>query len=729
MMRMRTSLLDNGCSIMEPDTQVALSFLSFIFAPALEGYVNLFSVDHSSGQRRTAWAPVEDLPRLESAISDFGRKGDVWFGCALRREVLPNGQRGGASDCLSIPGLWLDVDVDCPEHRRQGYAKSYDEARQVILSFGNDYDAIVRSGYGFQAWWRFTETLDAKEALPVLARWRATWEDRATRAGVEVDDVWDLPRIMRLPGTYNFKGEAGPVPATVKWRAGPIDREWATFVDDRLEPLPEPVKRQSGSSTAHLAGTRLNEIADYRKMLVGLAHCTLVRANSLTEDYHYPNAENDVSVTLYLEDDHATVWSETMARDFGLEVRRPYDKFGFFAIVKHHGDFGAAHSELINSGIPDNIYQPSGLTAQDVTRPHPETERKPSGLIVVRASDVEPREVQWLWPGWAPSGKLIVCDGDPGTGKSTMMLDIAARVTMGRSMPEQSSSTGQPSSVILLSGEDDLDDTISWRLLAAGADMRRVHHVQAALLDDEATAPVVIPRDLDLLGDLIEQTGASLMIVDVLNEYLDSKVDNYRDADIRRTLHQIQDMARRTGAAVVMLRHLRKEAGKAIYRGGGSIGIVGAARAGWTVAHHPEDASMRVLAPVKMNLAVPPIPLAFKLLPAEGMSVARVDWRGPVEGMTAETLLGDSPSNPDEVAEKRTLLEQTIAAIETILPVGRSNAMLSHDLMHSVRRATGCSERTYKSAHAKVEFGQAWREDLPSGEKGMRVWRPDKDGE
>jgi hypothetical protein len=491
-----------------------------------------------------------------------------------------------------------------------------------------------------------------------------------------------------------------------------------------MDELPPTPIRKLTSSTAHLAGSRFNEIADYGKILTEIAHCTLVRSNNLTEDYHYRDAENDVSVTLYLEDDHATIWSETMARDLGLEVRRPYDKFGFWTMVKHKGNFQSGHAELLTIGIADNLYQPTGLTPGDILRPEPII--KPSRLIVVRASDVEPREVQWLWPGWAPSGKLIVCDGDPGTGKSTMMLDIGARVTTGRSMPEQSSSTVRPSSVILLSGEDDLDDTISWRLLAAGADMSRVHHVQAAWLDDDATAPVVIPRDLDLLGDLIEQTGASLMIVDVLNEYLDSKVDNYRDSDIRRTLHQIQDMARRTGAAVVMLRHLRKEAGKAIYRGGGSIGIVGAARAGWTVAHHPEDASMRVLAPVKMNLAIAPIPLAFKLLPAEGMSVARVDWRGPIEGMTAETLLGDNVSreSPEERQDKQTKLDLAVEAINQVL---KSGPVWSNELLDAVvTKGRLVSLRTFDRARDKLNL-RTTRERMPDGTMGWRLSLPDHD--
>src|SRR4029077_19894271 len=118
--------------------------------------------------------------------------------------------------------------------------------------------------------------------------------------------------------------------------------------------------------TAHLAGTRFNEIADFGLILSELAHCQLVRRAGVEEHYHYPNAENDVSVTRYLDDDHATIWSETMASELGSDVRRPYDKFGFWSRLKHGGDFQAAHAELVSIGIGDNLYRGRESSAQGV---------------------------------------------------------------------------------------------------------------------------------------------------------------------------------------------------------------------------------------------------------------------------------------------------------------------------------------------------------------------------
>jgi hypothetical protein len=211
-MRMRTFLS------VEPDIELALAFLSYIYATSMEGgYVNLFGIERGSGQRRTAWAPVEDLTKLAQPLWELGTRGDVWFGCALRKEPLPNGARGGEPDCLSIPGLWLDVDVEGPGHRREGQAKSFDEARLFIGRHPAKPDAIVRSGYGFQAWWLAVEPLYANEALDYLARWRATWLGYAREAGIVIDDIFDLPRIMRVPGTYNHK-LSEPVKVTARWK-------------------------------------------------------------------------------------------------------------------------------------------------------------------------------------------------------------------------------------------------------------------------------------------------------------------------------------------------------------------------------------------------------------------------------------------------------------------------------------------------------------------------------
>src|SRR5260370_3251596 len=102
-----------------------------------------------------------------------------------------------------------------------------------------------------------------------------------------------------------------------------------------------------------------------------------------------------------------------------------------------------------------------------------------AGLHPIRMSEVQPRPLEWLWPGWVPLGKLTLLDGDPGQAKSMVLVDFAARVSSGRAMPDQS--PGMESDVTFLAPEDGLGDTLLPRLQAAGANLNRVHVIVSGL--------------------------------------------------------------------------------------------------------------------------------------------------------------------------------------------------------------------------------------------------------
>jgi hypothetical protein len=373
------------------------------------------------------------------------------------------------------------------------------------------------------------------------------------------------------------------------------------------------------------------------------------------------------------------------------------DSFGLWARIEHDGDFAVAHAWLLLHGIPDLGQEP-----EDPVRPLDGSR----SLVIVCAALVRAKAVDWRWEGWMPAGKLITLDGDPDVGKSTMALDLASRVTMGAEMPDGSAG-GRPSSVVLLSGEDDMDDTIIWRLKAAGADLERVHHIQATT-GASGESPFTIPGDLALLEELVAGVGAGLVIVDVLNEYLDDRVDGHKDQSIRRVLHRVRNVAIRTGAAVVMLRHLRKEGSdKAIYRGGGSIGIVGAARAGWTVGLHPDDDGLRVLAPVKMNLGPKPAALGFKLLGHPTYPCALVDWRGTVD-IGADDLLSPGPRvDPDEQS-------QIALAMNVLSVILENGPVWSKDVLDEMA-SFKFGQKTVEKARARL------------GVRALQVRKPHKD--
>jgi hypothetical protein len=426
------------------------------------------------------------------------------------------------------------------------------------------------------------------------------------------------------------------------------------------------------------------------------------------------------------------------------EINHGYKPFTVLAILRHGGDFAAAARELLELEINDYV---AGFAAsngqgtsgsdippggQDISQAGPSDDQGGNGegaddggsgdLLVVTAHTVTPTEVQWLWHGWLPRRKLTTLDGDPDVGKSTMMLDLAARVTTGSAMPDGSS--GVRGDVILLAAEDDMDDTIVPRLIVAGADLERVHIITGVKVGQKDEAPFTIPGDVAKLEYLITRRKAVLVIVDVLFEYLDGHVNSYKDAEVRKVaMAPLRQVARRTSASIVMLRHFTKAPdGKALHRGGGSIGIVGAARAGWVLARHPEDEGLRVLAPSKANLTRRTKPLGFRLEPHD--SWAKVVWQGEID-TNADQLINQPARTSEDRQEEKTKEQRVIEAIEELLPLGWGNAMLSNEVRELVMDAVGCSKRTYETAHAQVVFGRGWWKTLEDGTKGLMIWRPE----
>ena len=325
------------------------------------------------------------------------------------------------------------------------------------------------------------------------------------------------------------------------------------------------------------------------------------------------------------------------------------------------------------------------------------------GATVITLADVEPEQVEWLWPGRIPRGKLTLLDGDPGLGKSTLAYDIAARVTRGLPMPGETDGTA-PADVVILSHEDGLADTICPRLGAADADLRRVHAIQYVPAGAGGSRLPSLPADLHEIMAVVETRAAAMLVIDPLFAYLASEVDSFRDHDVRAALAPLAAAAERSRVAVLVVRHLNKRAGgPAIYRGGGSIGIIGLARSGLVVAADPDDPAVRILASVKNNLCPPPPSLRWKLV-GNDKGVARVEWLGASEH-GADALLSESLNMPED----RGALQEACDFLRELLVAGELSAS---DVFRRAREA-GISERTLE--RGKRRLGIRHRKQLGSG--------------
>jgi len=277
-----------------------------------------------------------------------------------------------------------------------------------------------------------------------------------------------------------------------------------------------------------------------------------------------------------------------------------------------------------------------------------------SRAILTRLSDVKPEPVVWLWPARIPSRMLSLIVGDPGTGKSTLTLDLAARITTGAPFPDRPEARRDPGGVVILNAEDDLATVVRPRFDAADGDPERANFLDAVKQDGARRCFTL--ADIPALEDAITRTpDCRLVLIDPLSAYL-GKVDPHKDAEVRGLLMPLADLAKRMDVAVLVVMHLNKATTQpALYRPGGSIGFAAAARAVWAVASHPSDKAIQVLTPVKSNLAASASGLAFKVdnVQADTGPIGRVSWiRGEVT-IAADELLGSRRSSGGESAGER----------------------------------------------------------------------------
>ncbi len=306
--------------------------------------------------------------------------------------------------------------------------------------------------------------------------------------------------------------------------------------------------------------------------------------------------------------------------------------------------------------------------------------------------ELVPRPLAWLWPGRLALGKLAILDGDPGLGKSLVTLDLCARLSTGRPFPD-----GQPGpgagSALVLNAEDGADDTIRPRLQALGADLERVFVLDFESPDSEGLPR--LPSQIGALDNALARTGARLLVIDPLAAFLDASVQTGNDASVHRALAPLARLAAKHGCAVLLVRHLNKSGrGPSVYRGGGSIGLLGACRSGWLVAHDPRTPGQCVLAQVKNNLAAPQPSLAYAVSPRE-TGPPGLSWLG-FTAWTADELLSASGRNGPRLSRRERAADFLTALLE--------DGPLTSREVWSAARKERLSERTLYRAKRDLDI-------------------------
>ena len=264
--------------------------------------------------------------------------------------------------------------------------------------------------------------------------------------------------------------------------------------------------------------------------------------------------------------------------------------------------------------------------------------RNEPNLKLINMEQVEVERIDWLIYPFIPFGKVTIVQGDPGEGKTTMVLQIIAKLTKGESVLsgsdepilEGKTMALDPVNVIYQTAEDGLGDTIKPRLLAAGADCSRV-----MVIDDNDQALTMMDVRLE---EAIIQTKARLVVLDPIQGFLGADVDMHRANEIRPLMKRVAILAEKYHCAIILIGHMNKNSnGKSSYRGLGSIDFQAAARSVLIVGRIKDEPEIRVVCHVKSSLAPEGKSIAFRLDKDKGF-----EWIGEYDISADDLLSGDN---------------------------------------------------------------------------------------
>jgi hypothetical protein len=330
----------------------------------------------------------------------------------------------------------------------------------------------------------------------------------------------------------------------------------------------------------------------------------------------------------------------------------------------------------------------------------PET-ASPPRAETLRLSKVESRELRWFWKSRIPRGAITMHDGDPDLGKSITWIDMAARCSRAAGEFPDGEPCDGPKTTLLLSAEDPVETVIRPRFDAAGGDPEKVVLLRSVRRRrDDAPDLFSLSSDLGILEEVVQQLRPDMIVIDPITAYLGA-VNSWKDQEVRRVLAPLAALAEKYDSAVILIRHLNKatKVESVLYRGGGSIGIIGAARSGLLSAKDPDDPERRLLATYKHNLARGAETLAYRTVPSpDNPAVPIVEWLGS-DARSAEQInaaAGETYEQKSTRGDARGFLKEVLA----------DGPMPAEDVYADAKKA-GITRMTLKRASADLKIVKA----------------------
>ena len=326
-------------------------------------------------------------------------------------------------------------------------------------------------------------------------------------------------------------------------------------------------------------------------------------------------------------------------------------------------------------------------------------------LKIISSTNVEVREINWLWYPFIPRGKVTILQGDPGEGKSTFMLTLAAYLTRGEALPfTDCGEPPDPITVLYQSTEDDYDDTIVPRFIKAGGIRDRLAFI------DESEYPLTFDDERILEG--IKQTGAKLLVLDPLASYIGDCSLNASN-EVRQKFNALINAARETDCAIVVVNHMNKMPGlKAIYRTPGSIDVAGAVRSILLLARDPDEEDKRYLVQTKMNLASKGDALEFRI-EDDGIKFTGITDKTADEILRKQDFVSGIGRPDVKLQEAKEVIEELLAAGAAV-PAEDCEAVLKKN---GIRRSTAQTAKRELGIES-VRIQDRWYWKLPETDEG-----------
>jgi putative DNA primase/helicase len=621
-------------------------------------------------------------------IAANGGLADTWVSMATYSDPKASRSQENAEILCS---LWLDVDA----HDGSKY-KSVIEVEDAIDAFITHTKlpqptVIHYTGHGIQVLWALSQEITRNDWQPVADK----LQELAERMLLDADPITaDAARILRVAGTLNFRESNNPAIAHYKQVVYQLQsfEDLGTAIDAALLRFPAiPKRRDKHAKAKKFDCPESNSNIELVKEML----------SAIDPDIDYCQWRNIVwsaaATGWNCSYDITRCWSAKGTLWDEAAYNRVWDSFddakgiGFGTLV-HHAKL-------------------AGYTGEMPTKPKSADKEFDRGrLKTICAADIKPEHVDWLVDQSFPLGMLAVIGGQPGLGKSQISINLAAGVTTGKGLP----GTGGFSnlgSVIILANEDDAARTIRPRLDAAGADTSKVHIVEGVAREGADIDMFQLDQDIAELRERALQLGdVRLIIIDPPSAYLGTKVDSYKDSDVRRVLMPLGNLAQETGAMILLIVHLNKRTdGGAQQRFSGSTAWTAAPRVGYMVLEDPVN-NQRFMLPVKNNIGDDRLGyqyhIAEKLIHFGGQTFksSYIVWDQTTKRSVSELISPPKSSKSSVVDDAKSFLEEELANKSLPVEQIKASAKAAGISWPSVNRA----KKAMAISSSKVGDGWVW---------------------